>query len=58
MKVKDGSKNIIFFYKPCTPLKTRIYQKICFFEGQNNYRFEVFGMDIEYIICRSYIDCR
>lgn len=41
-----------------TTRKERLFQKIQFSEKQNNQNSELVGTDIEYIVGRSYIDCR
>ena len=41
-----------------TTRKEQLFQKIQFSEKQNNQNSELVGTDIEYIIGRSYIDCR
>lgn len=41
-----------------TTRKERFFQKIQFSEKQNNQNLKLVGMDIEYIVGRSYIDCR
>ena len=41
-----------------TTRKERFFQKIQFSEKQNNQNSKLVGTDIEYIVGRSYIDCR
>ncbi|MFR4021486.1 MAG: hypothetical protein ACLT07_10745, partial [Clostridia bacterium] len=41
-----------------TTRKERLFQKIQFSKKQNNQNSELVGTDIEYIVGRSYIDCR
>ena len=41
-----------------TTRKEQLFQKIQFSEKQNNQNSELVDTDIEYIVGRSYIDCR